>query len=214
MPIELVIFDHDGVVVDSSGHIYDAIWGLCSDHPTAFEKYSAPRFSDFLEFFRLPGDEWFKSYGFDFPPELIEKTLRQAPDKAEMFSTVPPLLQRLKKESKLPMIMISAGDQSRIERQLGQGKIRHHFESVIGGVIDKTMAIACFCSAFDINPAKTVYVGDMSSDMEHGCETGAITIGFTDDRPMMERVLTKAGAKHCVRNHQELGDLLLKLARA
>ena len=212
MPIKLVIFGHDGVVVDSNGHIYDAIWGLCSDHPTAFGKYSAPRFSDFLEFFRLPGDEWFKSYGFDFPPELIEKTLRQAPDKAEMFSTVPSMLQRLRKESNLPMIMISAGDQSRIERQLGRGEIRHHFESVVGGVIDKTMAIACFCSAFDISPAETVYIGDRPSDMEHVYEAGVMTIGFTDDRPMMRRILTAAGAKHCVPNHQALGDLLLELA--
>lgn len=211
MPIELVIFDHDGVMVDSSGHIYDAIWNLCHLHPS-FKTRAVPRFPDFLEFFRLPGDEWFKSYGFDFPAAVIEKILRQAPDKAEMFSTVPPMLQRLKKESKLPIIMISAGDQSRIEGQLGQGKILHYFESVIGGVIDKTMAIACFCSVYDISPARTVYVGDVPSDMENGRAAGTVTVGFTDDRPIMERILIKAGAKHCVRNHQELGNLLLHLA--
>ena len=49
--------------------------------------------------------------------------------------------------------------------------------------------------------------------MEDGREAGVTTIGFTDDRPAMERVLIKAGAKYCVRDHQELGDLLLRFAR-
>lgn len=213
MSIELVMMDHDGVIMDSSGHVYDAIWDLCSSH-SSFGKRAMPKFPDFLEFFRLPGVQWFESHGFDFPPEVIEKTLRQAPNQAEMFSTVPPMLQRFRKGSKLPIIMISAGDQSRIEGQLGQGKIRHHFESVIGGVTDKTMAIAYFCSVYDISPAKTVYVGDTASDMENSHGAGAISIGFTDDRPMMKRVLTEAGAKYCVRDHQELGDLLIELSRS
>ncbi len=213
MPIKLVIFDHDGVIVDSSGHIWSAIVDLCFEHPL-FGSLAIPTFSNFLKFFRLPGDSWLNDYGFNFPTEVIKEALRHAPDTAEMFSMVPPMLKTLRaNRPRLPIIMISAGDEPRIKKQLKEGEIRHHFDTVIGNTLDKAEAIYFFCLAFDIRPAEAVYVGVMPADLEHGAQAGVVTIGFTDDRPMMKRVLTAAGARHCVRDHQELGDLLIELTR-
>ena len=199
--------------MNSVGHIWSAICGLCLSH-SSFGKKAVPTFSGFLETFRLPGDVWFQSHGFDFPSAVIRETLRHAPDTAEMFSMVPPMLQSFRKsQPKLPIIMISAGDQPRVERQLEEGGIRHYFESVIGETPDKAETISSFCSLWGIWPAKAVYVGDMPSDVEHSQEAGVVPIGFTDGQPMMERVLTAAGARHCVSNHEALGNLLVELAR-
>ena len=208
--IKLIITDHDGVIVDSSEDIYLAAWELMADHSRGRRRI--PSFLDFLRDFCLPGDGWFARHGFNFPPEKIAETLRRAPEKASMFPTIPPLLARIQ-ELKLPIMVVSAGDQERVERQLTSGRVWSHFELVVGGVLDKAMAIALFCSVFDIEPTNAVYIGDMSSDMESGREAGVTTIGFTDDRPVMEKVLTKAGARFCVRSHEKLGDLLAELAR-
>jgi phosphoglycolate phosphatase-like HAD superfamily hydrolase len=213
MPTKLVIFDLDGVIINSVSLIYEAIWGLCSEHHS-FRVKNPPTFPNFLKSFRLPGDQWFESYGFDFPSEVIRETLRHAPDKAEMFSTVPPMLERIRRKSKLPVIIISAGDQSRIERQLEEGGIQRHFEAVIGETPDKAEAISSFCSLWGICPAEAIYVGDMPSDMEHAHEAGVTPIGYTDESSMMRGVLTKAGAKYCVPSHHALGKLLVGLARA
>ena len=212
MSIELIVIDHDGVIVDSNEDIYLAAWELMASH--SFGRRRIPSFLDFLTTFSLPGDQWFRAHNFKFPAAEISEALRQVPNRATMFPAVPTLLKRIQKESKLPVIMVSAGDPSRIENQLAIGGIRHHFEIVSGGNSDKTMALSFFCSAFDVKPANTVYVGDMSSDMEHSLKAGVTPIGFTDDRLVMEEVLTKAGAQHCVPTHEKLGDLLLDLARS
>ena len=212
MSVQLIITDHDGVIADIGDLVYCAAWNLCSRH-NLFGSIPTPPFTDFLEKFRLPGGEWFASHGFDFPLEVVTETLRHAPNNAKMFSAVPLMLKTLRDRCpKLPIIMISAGDEPRIEGQLGKWGIRRYFDKVIGNNPSKTEAIYFFCLAFGINPKEAVYIGDMPSDMEHGCEAGVMTIGFTDDRPMMRRILTAAGAKHCVPNHQALGDLLLELA--
>lgn len=213
MSIELVMTDHDGVIMDSSELVFQALWNLMSEHLSfgTDRQKRFPSFSDFLRSFRLPGDEWLREFGFDFSTEEVTEVVRQAPIKAPMFPAVPSLLARIQKECRLPIVMISAGDQPRIERQLSFGRILRHFELVIGGSQEKTMAVAFFCSAFGVDPAKVVYVGDRPSDMESGCEAGVTTIGFTDERPMMKKVLTEAGAHHCVSDHRELGELIMQL---
>lgn len=215
MITELLILDLDGVLCDSVGLIWDAICNLFFEHPSfGFERKDIPKFTNFLESFRLPGDEWFASHGFDFPSAVIRETLRHAPDKAKMFPAVPLMFNTIRRSHpKLPIIVISAGDQLRIERQLTAGGVRNYFEAVFGETPDKAEAIFSFCSLWGICPAKTVYVGDMPQDMRDSREAGVIPIGFTDDQPIMERVLTKAGAQHCVPNHQKLGDLLIELAQ-
>jgi len=213
MPIKLVILDHDGVVMDSSGDIYEAVWQLCFS-PSLLQRKAIPSFLDFLTTFRLPGDQWFQAHDFELSATEISEALRQAPNRAVMFPAVPPFLNRVKEKLQLPIIMISAGDQPRIERQLAVGRIRHHFEIVSGGNSDKIMALSFFCSAFDVKPADTVYVGDMAPDMEHSLEAGVTPVGFTGDCPAMEEILTKAGARHCARSHEELGDLLFGLTHS
>ncbi len=208
MVIKLIMTDHDGVIVDSSEDVYLALWELMTDH--SFGR-RPPSFLDFLQFFRPPGDEWFARYGFDFPADKIAETLRCAPEKSPMFPTVPSLLARIH-ELKLPIVVISAGDQSRIEKQLGVGRVLHFFEFVVGESEDKAREIDSLCSVFSINPVEAVYIGDRPSDMESGREAGVTAIGFTDDRPVMEKALIKAGAQHCVKDHHELGELLAQLA--
>src|SRR3989344_2726704 len=213
MSLKLVMTDHDGVIMDSSERIYCAVWNLLSEH-VSFGQKRIPSFSKFLQSFRLPGNEWFAEQGFDFPSERIAETLRRAPERANMFPSAPSFLARVHGDLKLPLIMVSAGDQERVEKQLIIGRVRHRFELVVAESRDKTMALALFCSAFDVQPTKAVYIGDMPSDMESGRAAGVTTIGFTADRPIMAEALARAGADHCVRDHEELSQLLTQLSVA
>ncbi len=213
MAIKLVITDHDGVVADSTDYVFRAAWGLMSSHFN-FGRINVPTFLDFLTGFRLPGVEWFRNHGFDLPEEVIERTLRLALHSAKVFSTVPSWLKRIGGELGLPLVMVSAGDQSRLETQLRSGRVRHHFEMVIGETEDKAMAISFTCMALGVNPQEAVYIGDMPSDMEAALEAGVIPIGFADDRPVMLKALGLAGAgPYCVMNHERLGDLIASLSR-
>lgn len=213
MPIKLVAIDHDGVMMDSNWLVFRALWDLMTDDPLfGSNRRRIPNFQDFLRSFYLPGDGWLKEFGFDFSSEQVTEAVKHAPAGARMFPMVSLLLARVQEELQLPLIMISAGDQLRIEKQLNNEKVRNRFRLVVGGSLDKTMALALFCSALDVSPAETVYIGDMPSDMKSGRAAGVTTIGFTDDRPMMGDALIKAGARYCVRNHGELGELLARLA--
>lgn len=217
MSIKLAVVGYHGVMADSSELVYKAICELLFDHPL-FGQRATPSFSDFLQSFVPPGYEWCRAYGFDFPPGKLERVLWLTLRKVPMFPGWPVFLCRMRKESRLPIVVISFDRQSRIKRQIGKqlgGRgIGHYIELVMGESQDRAKAISSLCLTFDIKLGDTAYVSSTISGIKQGREAGVMTVGFADDRPVMREALTKAGAHYCVRDHQELGDLLTALAQS
>lgn len=213
MLIKLVVVGYHGVVVNSSNLIYQAICDLLFDHPL-FGQRAIPSFPNLLQFFVPPGYDWCGAHGFDFPPGKLEKALRLALRNTPMFPETETFLCRIQREFRVPVVIISFDRKLIIEKQLEKKRLRRYVELVVGGSPDKTVAVSFLCSTFfNIKPENVVYIGGTPLGMRQSHDAGVISMGFSDDRPVMEKALANAGARYCARNHEELGDVLVELTR-
>ncbi|MEK7208807.1 MAG: HAD hydrolase-like protein [Patescibacteria group bacterium] len=200
----LVLFDFDGVVVDSVSSVYLTVIDILEE--AGVLAGNLPDFQTFLQTVSLPPDGFYHRYGINWSAEL-----------STQFWDIMPLYEALDGEylGMRPMVaelrrrgfrtaIVSGGQSVYVNRRLDQLCLRGLFDAVYTGAADKTEVLNLVCRRLTATPERTHFIGDFQSDMRDGCAAGVIPIGFTGGHDFMIPVLTAAGAQVCVDEPEEL----------
>lgn len=200
-----VIFDLDGVVIDSIWSIWRATRDLLDENGVEF--FCLPSFDEFLGAFSMPNDEFYQSYGLMIPSAKLDRRfLEIIPNYESLIEPYPGMPEVLTafRQSGFPLAIASAGNPERVMGKLKRFSLTGLFDAVYAGAPNKTVLLKTVCRDLGLVPARTCFVGDIKSDMRDGYAAGLIPIGFAAGYDFMTPILQAAGARQCVHEPEEL----------
>ena len=164
--IKAIIFDWDGVIVDSMPWIYKAMQEVLFSY--GINKSIEEVSNDFFQ----PRDDYYNSYGVAIIDKgELERRHRTSIKKYKMvdplFPEVKDVLLFLKKNNYI-LGICSSTDNAEILRQLKSFDLEDIFEEnlIFGGeIIEKEDKLKKFIKVLNVSPSELVYVGDLASDI-------------------------------------------------
>ena len=190
------IFDWSGTLVDDMSLV------VCATN-YVLRQYGKPEIDRdrFRKDFRLPYEEFYNDYLPGVELEEIEAHFRKGFDASEKTVPILPyareLLDALKADGCKLYILSSMCDKAFSEHVVELG-MDHYFEATYAGVLDKREAIGEIMQTHGMGQGNTVFVGDMTHDVETAHHAGIMSIG----------VLT--GYNHAVELASSEPDLMMK----
>ena len=164
--IKAIVFDWDGVIVDSMPWIYKAMQEVLFSY--GINKSTEEVSNDFFQ----PRDDYYNSYGVAIIDKgELERRHRASIKKYKMvdplFPEVKDVLLFLKKNNYI-LGICSSTDNAEIMRQLKSFGLENIFEEnlIFGGeIIEKEEKLEKFLKVLNVSPSELVYVGDLASDI-------------------------------------------------
>lgn len=169
------IFDWSGTLVDDVELVVDAT-------NYVFKKYGKPVMerAEFLEKFSLPYDHFYKEYLPDAPMEEVEDLFREGFAKSEKKVTVLPhareFLEFLKSRGAKLFICTSMCANGFADQVVELG-MQKYFTETYAGVLDKCELIGEILDTHQMVAEETVFVGDMTHDVETAHHGGIMSLG-------------------------------------
>ncbi len=170
------IFDWSGTLVDDLGPVIEATNAVLSN-------YGLPAYAreDFRRKFRLPYREFYEEILPGIALEELETYFRPAFDTATSAVFVLPhareMLEWAQHEG-ARMFVLTSMDAIAFQRQLAEFDMAKFFEATYAGVLDKRDFIKTLISDHHLTKTETVFVGDMTHDIEtaHHGEISSIAV--------------------------------------
>ena len=182
--IGLVIFDFDGIVLESADIKTDAFPELFAEHPAHQDAIRAyhlahqgiSRFKKFewiyAELLRQPLDAaTSQALGEGFSALVMEKILA-----APFVPGARELLDLLKARG-LPMVIVSGTPQGELDDITARRGLRHYFEAIVGSPTEKPVAVRALLERHRLAPQQAVFLGDGLSDHKAAVATGVHFVG-------------------------------------
>lgn len=182
--IGLVIFDFDGILLESADIKTEAFIEMFSEHPEHQDSIRAyhlahqgiSRFRKFewiyAELLRQPLDSaTSQALGKCFSALVMEKILN-AP-----FVLGACELLGLLKERGLPMAIVSGTPQGELDDITARRGLRHYFEAIVGSPTEKPVAVWELLARNRLMPQQAVFLGDGLSDHRAAVVTGVHFVG-------------------------------------
>ena len=179
------IFDWSGTLVDDLTMVLDA-----TNH--VFRHYGKPEMdrAKFRNEFRLPYVGFYEEYLPGVPLDELEEHFRVGFAASEAAGVVSPLLpyalgflDHLNQANKR-MFILSAMDASAFDKHVVELGVDHHFDATYAGVLDKRQQINLMIEKHQLDPEKTVFLGDMCHDIDTakhgGVSSIALLTGYQD----------------------------------
>jgi phosphoglycolate phosphatase-like HAD superfamily hydrolase len=207
-----LVFDCDGTLVNSIPRGFQA---TCQVFKEA--GMPAPSFKDFFTNLCFPPLAYYRAGGVLLSDEKIwEIYLRHANHHtAELFpdtmSTLTKLASRAAELNIVYFGILSANHSDILETLLEKRDIRKFFNEVKGDVEDKCAELKRIALTHNVEHTSVVWVGDFPCDMRDGDKAGVFSVGVAQcmpDERNLTSLLRQAGADHCIKNLQELEDVL------
>lgn len=185
-----VIFDWDGVLLDSLGASFDVYNKIFQELGTKeltkdeFLQLQSPNWYEFYSRVGIPAgrwkyadDQWLRLYGEERPTLYPDAVGCVAELKASGFR----------------LALVSNGSEVRVERELGRFGLASAFESVLCGrrkeelkpspaMIERTLA------AMGLGPKDVVYVGDAPADVQASRNAGVTSVAIARNRILEGRL--------------------------
>ena len=173
--IKLIIFDYDGVIVDSFSNIYNVYRIICKKLDKRFPK----NIDGFRKIYGYTYVDALKNLGIEkndhTKVEIIFKKeiLKQEP---KMFKGVKYILKKLKTNYKLALV--SSTYKEEVINKLKKYRIIDYFDIIKtktkykGGHFDKTGAIVDIIKKFKVRNYEVIMIGDRTVDYDEGLEAG------------------------------------------
>jgi AHBA synthesis associated protein len=186
--VSSVIFDLDGTLIDSKEVMRNAYWA-------AYEEVVGdgcpPPFSEYCRYLGQSFPNIMRQMGL--PLEMFPVFKRESArnmHRVRMFDQVPQMLEELAQRG-VAMTIATGKDHARAIELLEHLRVGHYFSLVLGSddvprqKPAPDMAISIL-NALDLDPARTLFVGDAVSDIECGQGAGVITALALWDNPSAE----------------------------
>lgn len=176
MPINNIIFDWSGVISDDFDKIYSTYCDL-------FTEFSRPvmQKQTFRDTFVLPYTEFCREHFPETELETLQESFRmffkQKTFHTQVFGYSETVLQELSKRRKRMIVLSSHSFVSQEAQRYFPGK--NYFERIFEDVKNKTHIIEEVISHMGFCPSETVFVGDMTHDIETGKKAGVKTVAVT-----------------------------------
>ena len=182
--IGLVIFDFDGIVLESADIKTDAFLELFADYPqhqAAIHDYhlahqGISRFRKFewihAELLNQPlTPDHSQNLGEAFSALVLRKILA-----ADFVPGARELLDLLK-SCGMPMAVASGTPQAELDDITARRGLRHYFGAIVGSPTEKTDAIRTLLAQHHLQPEQVVFLGDGLSDYRAAMSTGLHFVG-------------------------------------
>lgn len=187
-PIKGVVFDLDGVIIDSLPAMEEAYYSACARvldfSPPSFSEYKKHLGRSFPEIMRILG----------LPSDPLHKVFKEESlariDTVLVFPGIRQVLDDLRAK-KVPMTVATGKDTKRAEQILKHLNLDHYFDAVFGSdavenpkpapdLLRKSL------SAIGVSPQDALFVGDAPSDLEAGLAADLRTVAVLWGRPDRE----------------------------
>lgn len=203
---DILIFDYDGVFVDSMAVMLSIHNNLC-------DKYNLGDIKGEGAFKSMLDDNFFKSMaGLGVSERKIkacidgfEKKALERKNEIKLFAGIKPMLDNLSKKYK--MIIVTSSSSSVIIDFLEVNNIQH-IDDVIGVEKEKSKVKKILSVKADYPDSEIYYIGDTKGDMIEGKKAGALTIATTWGFHSRARLET-ANPDYIVDAPMELADILV-----
>lgn len=174
--IKLIIFDYDGVIVDSFQNIYEVYRIICKK----LEKKGFPETIDrFRELYGYNARELSRNLGVredEFPKSdeiFAEEIVKKNP---KLFKDIQEVIRELSKEYNL--VLVSATTKSEVTQKLKNFGIYDCFSMVIASEnkapMNKVPAFKKVLEDFKMKPEEVAMIGDRNIDYDKGVEAGLL----------------------------------------
>lgn len=166
------------LILDWSGTLVDDLSATLVATNAVFASHGLPPLSaeDFRRDFRLPYPEFYEEFLPGKPLDELEVLFKEAFLKAE--SLVVPLaptrgfLENAKAKG-IRLFVLSSMNEEALLRQAEDFGLRHYFEAIYAGVLDKRDKMGSVILEHSLQRDETAYVGDMVHDI-HAARSGGV----------------------------------------
>jgi phosphoglycolate phosphatase-like HAD superfamily hydrolase len=196
---EAVLFDFDGVIIDSMPQVHHAACAVLSRHGIAL-----PDLPEFCRTFFQPYWEYFGGKGVRATPEEMMGIFMPQfhPENGHVFPQFLALLTELKRHGYATGI-ISGHDRPHILERLKRERIAFdEGDPIIGDADRKDAALIAFYRERRFDASEIFYVGDLGSDVRDGKKAGVRTVGFLGHGG--PETFRNDPPDHLIANHLEL----------
>lgn len=195
MKYDSIIWDWNGTLLNDVEVAIDSINHLLADR--ALTLLTLDRY---LEVFTFPVRDYYEQIGFDLKNELFEIPALQfitiynkAVEACGLHGEVVPLLSRLRDQGYRQFIL-SAMQQQHLEKTVSDNGIHHFFEDLCGlndnFAVSKVENGRSLINKRDLNPERTLMVGDTIHDFEVAQAIGCNCVLVANGHQSKERLLT------------------------
>src|SRR3989344_8134602 len=175
MKIKNIIFDWSGTLSDDFTSVYQAsmlVFKKLGRAPISMEEYRRE--------FTLPYMVFWNKYFPELTKEVEDKLYVEAihqVDEPILYEGVKTELERLKSLG-INMIVISSHPHDKLLKEANNYGIRFLFQEINGSIHDKTETILDILQRNNFNPNQTMYVGDMTHDIDAGKKARVVTVAL------------------------------------
>ncbi len=164
--IKVIIFDYDGVIVDSFAHIHQAYARICKK----LHKKCPSKLSNFRKVYGLHSRECYSNLGFS-PAEIIlaDTLFRDEITKQTVhpFSGIEPVLQELSQQYTL--VVLSSTLAKEIKSRLSQYGYLKYFKQIVGkektpGPLHKMDVLPELLQKWNVKTYEVILIGDRVVD--------------------------------------------------
>ncbi len=203
--IRNVILDWSGTLVDDFNPVLDATNEI-------FKHHGKPTFTadEFRDKFYLPFPEFYKEYlpemqlaELDHHYHTAFKTLQNG------IAALPHSLDFLDylQSRSLPTFLLSSIHNDHFEAQGGRLGWKHYFKQVYAQALDKRKVILHLLAEHDLDPAETIFIGDMTHDIDTARHAGVISCAVLTGYDSLAK-LKASNPDLLFRNLREVRDYL------
>lgn len=175
MAVRAVLFDYDGVIVDSMPELYK---GVCA----VLQKcnISVPSFEHFCRTYAAPYLDYYRSLGVTATQDDIDRWYAEEvqDDNIPLVPNFPEMIISLVTRGMVVGI-VSARDAHTIKARLHKETLLAYFSFIAGDSHMKDQALQDFCRRFHFGPEEVLFVGDLISDIRDGKKAGCVTVACT-----------------------------------
>lgn len=169
------IFDWSGTLVDDMALV------ICATN-YVMRIYEKPEWEreSFRRSFRLPYDEFYEECLPGVALDELEEHFRAGFDCSKETVPVLPHAQEFLEylhEQKSKMFVLTSMDAKAFEQQVHDLDLSHYFQETYSGVLDKRELIGEIIKSHGLDPKKTIFVGDMTHDVETAHHGGIYSAG-------------------------------------
>jgi len=204
MTIKNIIFDWSGTLSDDLTPVYKA--SMLVFKKLGKESISLARYK---KEFTLPYMIFWNKYFPDITKEEQDNLFSKAIHQVEEPTLYPEAKNTLKKidSMNIRMIVISSHPHDKLRKEAKSYGVQHLFQEINGGIHDKTETILSIIQRNKFNPQETMYVGDMTHDIDAGKKAKVVTVALGWGYQTKEKLM-ESGPDYYISNILELVKLL------